>query len=169
MATLILYTSKYGSTVKCAEALAKKLKGQVDVKPLTDNMPELTGYDKVVLGGSIYAGNIQKEMKAFAAKYIDTLLSKRIALFVCCMSEENAEMQIKAAFPESLVTKAVAMARLGGGFTYSTMKGFDKFIMKMVTIADAKKKGTPASKDFKTDVFTLSEEGLDKLANALNA
>jgi menaquinone-dependent protoporphyrinogen oxidase len=169
MSTLILYTTKYGNTTKCAEALAKKLKGQVDVKPLTDNMPELNGYDTVVLGGSMYAGKMQKAMVSFAGTFLDTLLSKKIALFVCCMSEEFGENQIKSSFPEALVNHAVAYARLGGGFTFSKMKGMDKFIMKMVTKAEAKKKGVPVNTDYTTDRFTLSEEAVDKLAAALNA
>ena len=169
MSTLILFTSKYGNTAKCADALAKKLRGQVDVKQLTDNMPELNGYDTVVLGGSMYAGKMQKEMKAYASTFLDTLLHKKVALFVCCMSEEFGESQIKASFPEPLVAHAVAIARLGGGFTYSKLKGMEKFVIKMITKADAKKKGVPVTTDFKTDTFALSQEGIDKLAAALNA
>ena len=41
--------------------------------------------------------------------------------------------------------------------------------MAKITKADAKKKGVPVTMDFKTDTFTLSQEGIDKLAAALNA
>lgn len=168
MNTLVLYASKYGNTAKCAEALAKKLRGRVDVKALTDNMPELTGYDTVVLGGSLYAGKLQKEIKAFATTFLGTLMSKRIALFVCCMSEEQGVTQFKAALPDTLVTQALSVERLGGGYAFSKMKGMDKFIIKTALKAEAKKKGTPVTTDFKTDSFTLSEENVTKMAEALN-
>lgn len=168
MATLVLYAGKYGNTAKCAEALAKKLKGQVDVKPLTDNMPELTGYDTVVLGASMYAGNMRKEMKAFASTFLDTLLKKKIALFVCCMAPNETEVYLKASLPETLVTQAVSKERLGGGFAYSKMKGFERFIIKRITLADAKKTGKPVETDFKTDFLKLDEEALERMATVLN-
>lgn len=169
MNTLILYTSKHGTAEKCAQALAAKLKGQVLVRLLTDNPPEMTDYDTVILGGSIYAGGIQKAMKDFAPRYQASLLKKRLGLFVCCMSEEAADKQLKSAFPEVLVNHAITTARLGGGFPFSKMSFMEKIVIKKVLKSEAKKGKLTTIPDGKTDIFELSEANVEKMAAAINA
>ena len=61
MCTLIVYATKHGS-VKRVQILSSKFDGQVvliNVKETEDL--DLSKYDKVIIGGSIYAGRIQRK------------------------------------------------------------------------------------------------------------
>ena len=167
MKTLILYTTKHGTTTKCAEQLAKKFPGQVDVMKLSDNHPEMTGYDTVILGGSIYAGKIQKEMKAFCSSYIDTLKRKRLGLFLCCMSVDQAAAELKASFPDELFVHATATGRLGGGYKFSDMGFFEKMMIKGILKKEAKKAGKPTDTIGKSDTVEISDAEITRFAAAM--
>ncbi|MFW5787717.1 MAG: flavodoxin domain-containing protein [Halanaerobiales bacterium] len=68
MRTLIVYASKYGCTEKAVNRLADYLGEGTQLLNLIneDNkIIKLEEYDTVVVGGSIHAGNIQKEVKKF--------------------------------------------------------------------------------------------------------
>lgn len=167
MKTLILYTTKHGTATKCAEQLAKKFPGQVDVMLLSDNHPELTGYDTVILGGSIYGGKIQKAMRAFCSSYIDTLRRKRLGLFVCCLSTVQADASLKASFPSELIAHATATARLGGGYNLGEMGFFEKMSVKGLIKSEAKKAGKPAAVIGKGDNIDISNTEIARMAAAL--
>ena len=69
MKTLVLYASKYG----CAEDCAKRLKSRLNHESATTNLKDakaiyLQQYDWIIIGGSIYVGKIQKEIKLFCEK-----------------------------------------------------------------------------------------------------
>jgi len=52
MKTLVLFASRYGCTEKCANMLAEKINGDVEVKDLVKNKKiGLDGYDLVIRGG----------------------------------------------------------------------------------------------------------------------
>ena len=65
MSTLIAYATKYGFTKICAQELAKKLDENADICDLNSEKPDLTKYDTVIIGGSIYAGKIRKPVADF--------------------------------------------------------------------------------------------------------
>lgn len=95
MKTLIVYGTKYGTAEKCVKELAKNLTGQVDVINLKDNKDIKTvDYDKIVIGGAIYAGHIIKEVKEFYETNKEALKSKKVAVFICCMDRSNPERYI---------------------------------------------------------------------------
>lgn len=58
MSTLIVYTSKYGSTEKCAKQLAEQL---TDSFELVDSVPDLSLFDSIIIGSPIYMGKSLKE------------------------------------------------------------------------------------------------------------
>jgi len=96
MNTLIVYTTKHGSSKECAEALSKGLKDKIDLCNLKENMtPDLSQYETVIIGGSIYAGRVQKELSDFCSKNINKLKEKKIGLYICCMNNKEAEKQLK--------------------------------------------------------------------------
>lgn len=131
MNTLIVYATKYGSTQKCAAILAEKLAGKVDLIDLKkDKLNDLSSYDQIVIGGSIYMGKIRKEVKNFCTQNMHILNEKKIGLFICCMQDEAA--QLNSAFPEELLKKAVAKENFGGELIIEKMGPLDKFITKAV-------------------------------------
>ncbi|SHK33967.1 Flavodoxin domain-containing protein [Anaerobranca californiensis DSM 14826] len=95
MKTLIIYGTKYGSTEKCVKQLERKLIGEVEVHNIKDGIPTIQKYDKIIIGGSIYIGQIQKEIINFCKEKEDELLTKTLGLFIICMgSEEMAKKQL---------------------------------------------------------------------------
>jgi menaquinone-dependent protoporphyrinogen oxidase len=135
MSTLIIYASKYGTTEKCAKLVSEKLKDQVDLVNIKkDKNVDLTKYDKVIIGGSIYMGKIQKEVTAFCTNNLNGLKRKRIGLFICAMSEgELADKALNTSFPAELLSIATAKECLGGEFLIDKMGFLHKLIVKKVS------------------------------------
>lgn len=133
MNTIILYNSMHGCAEQCANQLKDKLKGNTDVFHIKkDKIPDLSGYDTVVIGGSIHAGMIQGSIKKFAAQNSAFLQSKTLGLYICCMDEKKAEEQFNAAFPEDLRKHAKAKGLFGGAFDFTRMNFLHKAIIKKV-------------------------------------
>ena len=134
MSTLIVYASKYGFTKTCAEILAKKLGENVDIYDLNSNLPDLMKYDKVIVGGSIYAGNIRKPVMRFCTDNLNTLKGKKLGLFICGMAkEDDAQKQLDSSFPQELLAVCAAKGFFGGECNYEKMNFLEKFIMKKIT------------------------------------
>ena len=157
MNTLIAYTSKYGCASKCAAALAKKLTGKVELCDLKTEKPgDLSNYDKVVIGGSIYIGMIQKEVKNFCAANLTELQKKKLGFFICAMRDgEELNTEINTAFPKELLDKAIAKESFGGEFILSKMNFMDRLIAKKVAKVDK-------------DSSKILEDNIDKLAQLMN-
>jgi menaquinone-dependent protoporphyrinogen oxidase len=157
MKTLIAYSSKYGCTEKCAVALAERLSGETCILNLKkDKSPDLSGYDTVVVGGPVYIGKINKEVKNFCIKNLDWLKGKRLGLFICCMAEEDKAMEeLYDAFPKELLEAAVAKEYFGGEFLVTKMNSIDRMIVKKVAKTDR-------------DVSKILADRIDSFAKLMN-
>ena len=72
--TLIAYATKHGSTEECARSLAGKMNSESDLLNLKEKKHvDLNAYDKIIIGGSIYAGRIQIEVSEFCSKNLTEL------------------------------------------------------------------------------------------------
>jgi len=134
MKTLITYCTTHGCTEKTANELKQFLGGEVVLLNLKKNhAPDLSLFDRIIVGGSIHAGQIQKKVKDFCNEHYETLKNKELGLFICCMEEgEKAENQLHEAFPAGLLKSAKATACLGGEFDFNKMNFFQKLIVKKV-------------------------------------
>ena len=141
MKTLIAYSSKYGCTKKCAELLKKELNEEVDIIDLKITKDiDINKYDKIIIGGSIYIGQIRKEVKEFCSKNLEKLKEKKIALFICSMQEGDAiNNQILQNFPKDLIDIAIITESFGGEFIFSKMNFFERFVVKKVSKVSADK------------------------------
>ncbi|PKM90683.1 MAG: flavodoxin [Firmicutes bacterium HGW-Firmicutes-12] len=159
MSTLLVYATKYGSTEKCSKILAEKFTDEVKLINLStknnNQKVSLADYDRVIIGGSIYMGKIQKEIKEYCLKNLMLLKEKKIGLYICCMSKgDTAEQTLNKVFPPELLTSAVAKDYFGGEFNFKKMNFLDKFITKKVTKTD-------------TDVSNIHEDKIDQFAKAM--
>jgi menaquinone-dependent protoporphyrinogen oxidase len=156
MKTLIVYASKYGTTRKCAEKLAKQLQNQVDLWDLKTGMPiDLSEYYRIVIGGPIYAGKIRKRVRDFVSQHQAYLLQKELGLFICCLDEsEVANQQYNSAYPEELRKHAKASGLFGGEVIMEQMNFLERSIMKMI------------AKD-KVNVSKINEEAIANFATKL--
>lgn len=157
MKTAFLYATKYGSVEQCGKAIAEKINGSMDFYSLkTNSQVDLTQYDRVVLGGSIYVGRIQKEVTKFSLENFNSLKDKKLGLFICCLMEgEEAETELRNAYPEALLEHAAAKEYFGGQAIFKKMNFFDRFILKKVAKTDQ-------------DIFNLSNVKIDKFVSELN-
>ena len=74
MKSIIIYSTKYGSTEKASELLKENMKGEVDlVNIMKETVPDIKGYDNVIFGGSVYIGKIQKKLTNYINENIDEI------------------------------------------------------------------------------------------------
>jgi menaquinone-dependent protoporphyrinogen oxidase len=127
MRTLIVYATKHGCAEKCALKLKEKLAGEVTLVNLNKtNYNHLDDFTAIVVGGSIYAGQIQKRVRQFCETHSAKLREKPLGLFLCCMEAEKAPEQFETAFAPELRNHAVAKGLFGGEFNLETMNFLEK-------------------------------------------
>lgn len=155
--TIIAYASKHGGTEECAKVLAAKTNSETVLYNLKEKKQiDLTTYDKVIIGGSIYAGRIQKEVSEFCAKNQNELKGKKLGLFICGMSEgEESKKLITSSFPKELLSEALTIDNFGGKFDFSKMNFMEKIIVKKVAKIDS-------------DTSNLSESKINQFAQIMN-
>jgi menaquinone-dependent protoporphyrinogen oxidase len=158
MKTLIVYATTHGCTEGCALKLKSMFSGQTELVNLKkDDLPDLTVYDAVLIGGSIHAGRVQSAVRKFCGKNGSTLLVKKLGLFLCSMETgEKGRQQFESAFPESLRRIAAAQGIFGGEFKFEKMKGFEKWITKKVAHIDG-------------NVSTIDDEKIREFAEVMKA
>lgn len=158
MKTVIIYATKHGFAKKCSEILSTKLKDNVDICNLKEHKSiELNQYDKVIIGGSIYMGQIQKEVKEFCLKNQGELKKKKIGLFICGMSEDDKIKDLlNNSFPQELISISIARESFGGEFILSKMNFFERFIVKKIAKTTV-------------DISKFKEETVDKFACKMNS
>jgi len=133
MKTAVLYTTNYGTTAKCAEALAQKIGEGSQAIALKENPnPDLSGFQAIVLGGSVYVGKIQPEMDKFIKARSTELLTKPLVLFLCAMQENEMENQLRNAFPEELRNHALQTAWVGGAYYLKKMGWLQRTMIKTI-------------------------------------
>jgi len=140
MKTAIVYASSHGTTEKVVGIIAEKLSAdEVVVFNLKDHTNiSVESFDKVIIGGSIHAGKMQKAVRDFVEKQNKTLIVKSLGLFVCGM-EPNPEKQIselESAFPSELRQKSIVNAFVGGEFLFEKMNFIQKMIIKKIAHTD---------------------------------
>lgn len=134
--TAIIFMSKHGTTQKVA-LLIKELLMAEDVNLIDLGLQEkvdLTNCERVVIGGSIHMGQIQKPVQNFCRQYAGVLTSKKLGLFLCCMYEgEKAAEQFNNAFPEEILAAAQCKALLGYELNFDRMNIVERALTKKIT------------------------------------
>ena len=136
MSTAIIYTSSHGTTEKIANLIKNEIKND-DVKIIKLKLRELKQidqFDQIILGTSIHAGRIPRNMQRFMDRNKELLHTKKLGLYLCCMYEgEQANEQFKNAFIPMLADSAVAKGILGGEFLFDKMNFLERAIVKKLT------------------------------------
>jgi menaquinone-dependent protoporphyrinogen oxidase len=157
MKTLIIYATTYGFTGECVEELKGELKGEVTaVNVMTETVPDLKEYDNIIMGGSIYMGQIHKNLKDYCTVNSQLLSKKTVALFLCCGLAENFDVTLATAFPEDLIKVAIAKECFGGELRIKKMKFIHKMITGMMKKATAKD-GKPEPKKLPENIHKLAQ------------
>ena len=132
MKTLIVYASKYGCTADCAAYLQTKLQGDVTLHDINKGTIEPSGFDTIIIGGSVYLSKVAKNLRMFCEENLDVLLKKRVGIFLCCALVGEAGEFLAGNFPAALLGSAVVIKTFGSDARLGNMKFFDKLIIKAV-------------------------------------
>lgn len=162
MSVLIVYGTKTGTSEKCAKYIADRLNEPVTLVNARDGIKiDLSPYDTVIIGGSVRMGHITAAVSKFLEEEEDTLLQKRIALFMCCgfTDEENIQRQLDINFTPALKEKAVSLKCFGGELHPDGTNKIDNLVAKMAFRADGDLDLTPE----------LNYEAMDELISAIKA
>jgi len=159
--TIIIYATKYGSTKKSSELLAHKIGGETVVVDVNKNIiPQLNGFDKIVIATSIKMGMADKMIKQYCKENEKELIQGNTFLLICAGSGDKIDEAVKLNFSAELVNGFKCVQYVGGEMNANLAKGIDKMILKMAT-ADMKKNNKPFP--------TIIEENVENLAKIILA
>lgn len=143
MRILIVYASKTGTTERCAGILGQNLKDVTIINLTATQNEDINKYDLIIIGSPIRMGMIDKRVKDFISKNSKLFKNKKVAYFICCGFSENWKQYYEQNFPKELLDNAITYESFGGEMNLEKQKGFDKFIVKMVS------KSMPQDKEVK--------------------
>ncbi len=154
MRTLVVYSTKYGTTRSCAEEIARQLPGETRVADMNrERLKSLEGYDAVVIGGAIYAGKVMSGVPRFCERHREELLERGVGLFVCCLYEgETAQSELDGAFPPWLNAHALVRRPVGGAVKFEKLKAIDRYLVRKIA-------------HITEDVRTVKDEELTAIAD----
>ncbi|MBE6899050.1 MAG: hypothetical protein E7479_00055 [Ruminococcaceae bacterium] len=131
--TLIIYSSKTGTTKKCAALLAANIGADsCDLFEISEEIPEISGYDCVAIGSYVRMGVIDKKISAFLQKHKEELFGTKFGLFICSCLSDKVSDAITKNFPEEFMDHAAIIDHFGGELQQDKIKGFDKIIVNSI-------------------------------------
>ena len=131
MKILIAYASKNGSTADCAKRLANLMHhADVTLVNLETESPEPDLYDVVVFGSSVRFGKLLPPATRFLKEHHDTLLQKKLALFLCCGYAHEYEYYLEKLFPKDVLEHSVQTLYFGGTLKKDGLPFFDKMVVR---------------------------------------
>lgn len=138
MKTAIIFKTRHGTTEKVAHLLAKRLTETGEDVRVIDlaktRQPHLTSFEKIIVGGSIHVGKIQREIRKFCDNHIEALTSKKLGIYICCMEADDAKRlkEFEDAFPAELKRHASAKGIMGGEFLLEKMNFIERLVVRKV-------------------------------------
>lgn len=159
--TLIIYSTKTGTTKKCAALLAANIGADsCDMFGIDEKIPSISNYEAVVLGSYIRMGVIDKKIAAFLKNNREELFNKKLGIFICsCLSDKVSDAIIKN-FSEEVMDNALCIDCFGGELAEDKIKGMDKFIVNSLM------KIAKTDPEFKI-VKSINPEAITHFANTL--
>jgi len=136
MTTAIIYATHHGTTAKVAKLIAEKSgDAAIDLFNLQQNKsPDISHYDRIIIGGSIHMGTVQKRLKKFCEQNMELLLTKQMGLFLSSMEqEEKGWNEFNLAFPEALRNHSASNALTGYECLIEKMNFIEKMMIKKIT------------------------------------
>lgn len=134
--TAIVYMSKHGTTAKVA-LLIKELLMDEDITLVNldqQDTVDFTHCERIIIGGSIHMGQIQKPIYQFCRQYAEVLKSKKLGLFLCCMYDgEKAREQFNNAFPQDVMEVAKSQALMGYELCFEKMNLIERTMTKKIS------------------------------------
>ena len=156
MNILILYSSRYGATEKCAQFIMEGLKGKADITNLNETEPgDIDRYDIILLGGGIYAGKLQNNITRFIKANEECLRSKKVGMFICCKEGDKVAEYIRANVTNWTINELFVLEHVGYEINLERMNRLEKFLMKSIF-------------KIKENYSQLNHDSIDKIIKKIN-
>lgn len=153
--SILIYYSKHGCTEKISKLIAKEINSDiVNILDKESKDTDFESYDNIVIGTSIYAGQVNKKMKNFILENKEMLLTKNLGLFICGLNEKEFETEFTTAFGEDLRKHAKVKGLFCGEIIFKKLNFFEKLIVKKIMKTDK-------------DICKVNEETIKKFAKRL--
>lgn len=133
MKIAVIYSTKNGVARECAEKLRGLLvpRNEVELFNVRENPPSPDDFDVIVLGGSVRMGRLGKELCAYLERHKTALSAKPCAFYFCLGFSERFEEYADLLLPKNIIF-SLGVHNFGGELKADKLRGFDKFIVKMV-------------------------------------
>lgn len=159
MNVLVAFGTRYGSTVKVADAIASEMRSaghDVDVADLRERIRiELGRYDLVVVGSPVFIGKWTRPAQEFLRKNAKALAEKKVAMFVCCsdiLFDGKVEAARKMYLEEVAASYGLtptATGMFGGEVDFNKYGMFTRFLLSKVGARGAMEdRGVETSKPY---------------------
>ncbi len=140
---LVTYATKYGSTKDVAEKIGETMRGKgddVDILSVSD-AGAIYGYDKIVFGAALYAGNISGPAKKFLTRNQAALSAKPVSFFV--LGPINRDAKDMTGAEEQMAKVLAKFAWFKPAASKVFVGKFDASMLKWPLSLLTKAKGTP--------------------------
>ena len=133
MKTLIIYSSKTGTTKRCAALLAANIGADsCDLFEISENIPDISDYECVVIGSYVRMGVIDKKISGFLQKHKEELFETKFGLFICSSLADKVSDEITKNFSEEFMDHAAIIDSFGGELPADKIRGMDKIIVNSI-------------------------------------
>lgn len=130
MNVLIAYSSKYGTVKECVRRLQNTLRNlSPTVVDLDCETLDLTQYDIVLLGTSVYFGKARPSFTRFLKENETALSQKALGLFFCCGLAHEHEYYQERIFSKKLRDSAFGIFYFGGVLKVEHPSLFDRLAL----------------------------------------
>jgi len=170
----VIYKSKYGSTKRYAEWIAKAVEGDL-FESSKIRLEDLLQYETIVFGSSLHAVGIKGV--DLITKHFDQLKNKKIIVFAtgCSPAKEEAIQHVINHNFATDIKEKIEFFYLRGAFNYNKLNFIDKMMMSMLKRKLKKKKPEELDEDTKgmleaynNPVDFTDEKAIGPLVSAIN-
>jgi menaquinone-dependent protoporphyrinogen IX oxidase/uncharacterized protein YhbP (UPF0306 family) len=126
--TLVLYSSKYGSTRDAARIISL-ITGPAKYCSVDEFIPEYMEFDFIVVGTPIYQGKVDPSVVEFVDKNRAWLKEKPFSLFCTCLDKTGGLDQL-GQLQEFITAKAMSLKAIGGRLRIDDLDENDHDLIK---------------------------------------
>ena len=130
MNTVIIYSTRKGSTEKIVQKMKSICPGPVDlVDPRSSKECDPAQYDCIIIGGPVHVSNPDKKIRDFCIQYQEILTGKKLGLFITALAEDKIDESFQKYFGQKLIDSAVCKDWFGGEVD---LKKYNFLVRKML-------------------------------------
>lgn len=133
MKTLIIYATKNGSVKEVAQLIKKELLGEVKiVDAREDTLKDISEFDNILIGSSIYFGQINAKIKKFIFIHRPEIIHRKFGIFLMAgeTKDELMKKQLKSAIPNDIFINAQIISVIGSEVKLKKFSMLVRFILK---------------------------------------